>query len=243
LRHSRHILLLIVLLSGGLAVAFYLHAPKRPETAGLPNDEKAAPTAQTPEAKPTMAEPADESVEKSGQVAQDVPEKPPVQNFGRAVPVKADASPQAASVAEALRTKQHPERLSALIPGERYAPARKAEFLRTVGPSRVFDVAQPGRDVPALKAVGTTFYRLKQGESVKLAVKGAPDGVVSWTAFDMGEFAESKLNCVTVQADKEGVATVTFVAAPGALNDCNILAGSPMASGMTKFVVEISEAK
>ncbi|MBI3828861.1 MAG: hypothetical protein HY291_05060 [Planctomycetes bacterium] len=150
-------------------------------------------------------------------------------------------------MADALKKKDHPERLSALIPAK---PFDKAAFeanpnayLNTVEPGRCFLCAQPGKDVPALTAQTPRLSRIKQGESVKLTVKGTPLAPVSFTSFDLGTFAESKLNCVTVRADKDGVAAVTFVATPGALNDCNILAGSPLASGQAKFVVEIGEAE
>jgi hypothetical protein len=75
---------------------------------------------------------------------------------------------------------------------------------------------------------------------VKLSVKAAPLSPVSFTSFDLGAFQESKLNSVTVQADKQGIAAVTFVATPGTLNDANILAGSPLSSGQVKFVVDIA---
>ena len=171
------------------------------------------------------------------------PRKASFQNAGRALPVKADASPQAASVAAALRTTQHSERVAALLPSAPFDPAafekNPAAYLNTVEPGRVFQCAQPRQDVPALVAEGARMLALTTGEKVRLKVRGAPWAPVSFTSFDMGTFSESQLNCVTVRADQEGLAAVTFVATPGTVNDCNILAGSPMASGQARFVVEI----
>lgn len=174
------------------------------------------------------------------------PEAPPVQDYDHVSSVMADASPQAASVNEALKTRRNPERLSALISPK---PFNLAEFnadpekyCQIAEPGRCYQCAQPGKEIPAINAQTPRLSRIKQGESVKLTVKSAPLAPVSFTSFDLGTFAESKLNCVTVRADKDGVASVTFIATPGALNDCNILAGSPMASGQATFVVEISEA-
>lgn len=248
----RHIRVLLILVAVAVAAGLFAFYSSRPPQTGSPSEQIAGQkasqepagaqvTSRQPEPQAEQAAPTAES-EKS-----EAPLKPPPQDFGRVVPVKADASPQAAAVSEALKKKDHPERLSALLPAK---PFDKAAFeanpnayLNTVEPGRCFLCAQPGKDVPALAAKTPGMSRIKQGESVKLSVKGAPLAPVSFTSFDLGTFAESKLNCVTVRADKDGVASVTFVATPGALNDCNILAGSPLASGQARFVVEISEAK
>ncbi len=94
------------------------------------------------------------------------PKKPPPQDFGRAMPVKADASPQAASVAEALKKKDHPERLSAMIPAKPFDKAsfeaNPNDYLNSVEPGRCFLCAQPGKDVPALTAQTPRLSRIKQ---------------------------------------------------------------------------------
>jgi cytoskeletal protein RodZ len=243
---------LVGLAAAALAILLisYLSLQRRPQQSAQSQDKNRSPEARTEEAQPiekkeegaTNAE-AKSSDQKPAaeQAVADKPEGPKSAAFhpDRAQPVKANSSPQAASIAEALKNKDHPERLSILTRAERYDPAKIDEYLRTAGPSRPFDTAQPARDVPALKAVGTTLFRIKQSGSVKLTVKGAPSGVVSATSVDLGTFQESGLNCATVRADKDGVASVTFVASAGAINDVNILVGSPLASGQVKFVVEI----
>lgn len=173
-------------------------------------------------------------------------DKLPPQNYGRSQPVKVATNVQVASVAEALKNKNHPERVSVL-----FAPtifdraafeANPDGYLNVIEPGRCMASAQPGPDVPVLKAVSDQRVSLSQGESVKLTVKGAPLAPVSLTSLDLATFADNKLNAITVRADKEGVATVTLVATPGALNDVHVLAASPMASSQVRFTVEIQQA-
>jgi len=84
-------------------------------------------------------------------------------------------------------------------------------------------------------------YRLPvvQGEAVRLAVQAVPESPVTFTSFDLGQFS-NQLTTITVLADENGVASTEFLATPGTINDVNILAASPMASGQVKFVVNVS---
>ena len=161
-------------------------------------------------------------------------------------PVKGDTNPQTRSVMEALKSGKHPERLSVLIPPKE--PFDKAKFeadpekyLSVIEPGRCFVCSQPGPNVPALKAASDLFVQTTLGATVKLKAQGAPLAPVTFTAMDLGAFEESKLSSVTVRADKDGVATATFVATPGAMNDVNILCGSPLASGQVRYKVVIDE--
>jgi hypothetical protein len=163
---------------------------------------------------------------------------------------KRDLSPMAAaqvrSVAEALRSKQHPERLSMMIESKPFDQAAfdadPDSYLRVIIPGRVFQCAQPGAGVAALRSTGPRQHRIEPGGSVKLEVKGAQRAPVTFTSSDMGAFAENKLNSITVRADENGLASVTFVATPGADGDVNILAGSPLASGQARFVVMVENS-
>jgi hypothetical protein len=171
---------------------------------------------------------------------------PPMPTTGVPETVKAsDKDSEAASVREALGTGTHPERVSVFFPPKEPFDQKKFEsdpdsYLKTVEPGRVFKTAQPGPTIPALKAEGETFVRLKSNDKTKLSVVGAPGAPVTFTAFDLGAFEENKLNSVTVKADKKGKANATFVAAPGAMDACRVLAGSPVASGQVKFIVEVA---
>jgi hypothetical protein len=168
--------------------------------------------------------------------------------FGRVQPVNGNSSAQAASVLEALKTRSHPERLSLMHPPQKTFDkaafdANPEAYLNVVEPGRVFQTEQPGKEVTALTVVGSAYKRVIQGDTVVLTVKGVPLAPVTFTSTDMGAFAENKLNSVSVRADDKGVAKVTFVAASGALNDVNIMAGSPLASGQALFKVDIERKR
>jgi len=73
---------------------------------------------------------------------------------------------------------------------------------------------------------------------IKFTPLGAP---VTFTSFDCGAFS-NLLTSITVTADTDGVATATFLATPGTLNETNILAASPLCSGQVNFSVTILPA-
>lgn len=189
-----------------------------------------------------------EAKSESERPANGISNKPSDPRFGSIKPVKGDANPQAASVLEALKSGAQPERLSLMHPPSKpfdqsAFEANPKAYLDVVEPGRVFQTMQPGKDVPALKIVGDGYYRLQQGQTVKLSAQSAPKAPITFTSTDLGAFAENNLNSVTVRADEKGLATVTFVAIAGTLNDVNILAGSPMASGQAHFVVDVEQSK
>ena len=93
--------------------------------------------------------------------------------------------------------------------------------------------------LPVLRTSGPTIVGVQGGQEVQILLKGAPLAPVSFTAFDLGTFKENGLNSITVQANKDGEASVTFIGGGTAVNDCRILAGSPLASGQVKFVVNV----
>jgi hypothetical protein len=177
--------------------------------------------------------------------AQEASAKPPERDpfdYGVIPPVKADANPQVKAVVEAIRKKEHPERVSVLMRGKAFdAKAYKADpkqYLETVEPGRVFQTAQPGPGVPHLAPVGDRLTRITQGQTTKLRVRAPAGSPVSFTSFDTGRF-ENLLTAITVPANAQGIAEVTFEATPGTIEDVNILAGSPMAASQVKFVVNV----
>ena len=164
-------------------------------------------------------------------------------NYGVTPMVKPDANPQAASVAEALASKTHPERLTpAILPAafdpEKYQ-ADPQTYINTIEPGRVFQPAQPGEGVFPLRTLTPRLVRSEQGQSVPLRVRATPGAPVTFTSFDLGQF-ENELNSITVQADGNGIATVRFTGSGGTINDVNILAASPVNSGQAKFVVNVN---
>jgi hypothetical protein len=161
--------------------------------------------------------------------------------------VPADSSTQAQSVVEALKSGNQPQRLSTLFASETFDREKYEKdpdaYLKVSEPARVFECAQPGPEVPAMRAASDTLVRLAKRDETTLSVAAAPSAPVTFTSFDLGSFKESKLPTVTVKANEKGMATVTFVASAGAVNDVHILAGSPMASGQARFTVVIEDAE
>lgn len=157
-------------------------------------------------------------------------------------PVAGDAHPQAASVAEALKTGKHPERLSMMVEPAIFDAGQYAlnpqSYLDTIEPGRVFQTAQPGPDVPELVPAGATAASILPNQSVDVAVITAPGAPVSWSSLDLGSF-QNGLNAITVPADRTGKAAVTFTATPGVSHLVHILAGSPLASGQVAFQVDV----
>ena len=183
-----------------------------------------------------------------------------VYGYGRTPAVAPDANANVKSVVEAIQTKSHPERLSALIAPAKFDKAAyeadPAAYLAVSEPGRVYQTAQPGKGVPVLRPASPQFVAMTQGETIELTVKGIPavgnnagndasggtsGGPVTFTSADLGRF-ENELTSITVAADASGVAKVHFTAPPGTINTVRILCGSPLATGQVEFVVQVEPA-
>lgn len=164
---------------------------------------------------------------------------------GRVAPVPVDANPSVALVAEALRTHEHPERLSALIapkPFNREAYLNDPNGYATlVEPGRALQSATPGPGVPKLAAVGPTVFSTTQDGELILRVRTQPGMPTTFTSFDLGRF-RNQLASQTVIADAQGVAAVAWTAGPGTIDAVRILAGSPVASGQVTFDVQVAHS-
>lgn len=167
-------------------------------------------------------------------------------DYGRLPMVPLNVNKQAASVAEAIREKKHPERLSMLARPAAFDPkayqANPDAYLNVVEPARVFQTAQPGPKVPRLRLLGSARPDIAQGSSTPLRVLAPPGSPVTFSSFDAGEF-ENRLTSITVQADKQGVAEAKFLATPGTISRVHILAGSPVAAGQARFVVNVTRGE
>ena len=158
-------------------------------------------------------------------------------------PVATDANPQAASVAEALRTHRYPERLSPMIkpkPFDAVAYSQnKNPYLSVTEPGRVYDTKQPAPDVPILFPASATTASVDPEGTVRLAVHAIPGSPVSWLSTDLGSF-DNQLVSMTVEAGADGIAVAHFTATPGVAGRVNLLAGSPTSSGQVRFVIEVN---
>lgn len=165
--------------------------------------------------------------------------------YGTTQPVKPDVNPQVASVSQAMKTHDHPERLSPLIAPKpfdlvAYQKNPKA-YLDVVEPGRVFQVAQPGPDVVRIQAMSPTQASISQGTTTVLQVHVPAGMPVSFTSFDLGRFQENQLTAITVAADDRGLAQVTFVGAQGTIGEVNILAGCPVTAGQVTYHIHVGQ--
>jgi len=195
-------------------------------------------SAQSPQA--SVAESADASKTSSKAEESEDPF-----DYGATPPVRGDANVHVQSVVEAIRQNRNPERISALIQPKAFDARAYAEnpeaYLNVVEPGRVFQPAQPKEGVPRIRSLSPRLQRVEQGNRVVLRVQAPAAMPVTFTSFDLGRFAENKLTSITVAANARGVAEVNFEATAGTIEDVNILAASPSASGQVKFVVNVSK--
>lgn len=173
---------------------------------------------------------------------------------GETATLPSDTSPASTrAVAAAVDRQDQPQRYAAvsslLANVDRFDPRRfesdasyRQDYLADALPARVFETAEPGDGVPVLQPVSANYQTIRQGEAVELAVVGEPGMPVSFTSTDLGQFADNGLTSITVQADDGGVATTTFTAGAGTINEVNILAGGPATAGQVKFVVNVAPA-
>jgi hypothetical protein len=114
------------------------------------------------------------------------------------------------------------------------------KYLETVEPSRAWLTAQPAPGVKRIELLGPAIVPVARGGGVQLSVKAEPGAPVSWLSSDMGSFP-NKMTAMTVRADAQGVARVAFSTRPGAVNDINVIAASPLCAGQAVFVVSAEE--
>lgn len=142
---------------------------------------------------------------------------------------------------EGAATK-HPERVNPFLSPPRFdLQAYRTDpeaYLSIVEPGRVWQSAQPADGVPVIRRISPRKHTLRQGESVRLQVKVAPNAPVTFTAFDLGAF-DNGLTSISVAANADGIAEAAYTATPGTIALGNILASSPLASGRTKFQTEV----
>lgn len=160
-----------------------------------------------------------------------------------AVPrVEHDDQRQAASVAEAIRTGAHPERLTPHVlpaPFDRAAYAKDpAAYLAVVQPGRCYQMADTGPGVPSLITVSPSAAATGRDGSIPLTVRTLPRAPVTFTTFDLGAFANNQIS-TTVQADDDGVATALWRPTPGTDNHVTVLAASPVVSEQAHFVLTV----
>jgi hypothetical protein len=153
-----------------------------------------------------------------------------------------DLNANVASVVEAKRDGEHPERLSVLVPLPRFDLAKynadKQAYVDVIEPGRVFQSAAPGENVPVLSIIGKKNRTIPRKGTTPLQVAVPPGGCASFIALDLGTF-DNGLTSITVIADEKGVATANLHATAGVRGPTRILVGSPMASGQVSFRITV----
>lgn len=175
-----------------------------------------------------------------------VERKPPRKRQGYSPSVDPESNEQTQLVAEALKSREKPERFSSFVVKRgfdaekfRAEPAKyAAEYASVVEPGRVFAPAQPGDGVSVLRAESSRFHRVKQGEALRLSVEAVPNAPVTFASQDLGQF-ENQLSSVTVVANEQGIASATYTASGGTIDEVQILAASPVTTGQVAFTVSV----
>ena len=160
----------------------------------------------------------------------------------RSKPVRGDENKNTRSVIESSKNAKTARRLSPLFKAARFDKKKFVEnpssYLDVIEAGRIWDVLEPAKDVPRIRRVGKYFHTLVRGESAVLSARTEPHMPVTFYSPRLGKF-ENQLSTITVQADKKGIAKATFRASGGTIADVDILAGSPVRSGHTRFLVKI----
>lgn len=172
-------------------------------------------------------------------------------SYGQTPPVKPDANGQVAAVHKAIENRKADPRTyakatSSLAESDAFDQAKyqsdtdyRESYLNNPQPSRVFQTAQPGPNVPRLHRISSPLQEVVQGKRLPLRVRAIPGAPVTFTSFDLGRF-DNELTSVTVEADARGYAEVDFRGIPGTIDDINILAASPMTSGQVRLTVHVT---
>jgi hypothetical protein len=114
----------------------------------------------------------------------------------------------------------------------------RAAYCAKVVPGRIWQLAQPGLEVPALRPATSRGQSVAPGGSVDLAVQAVPQAPVTFLSQGLGSFENGQVS-ITVQADATGRATASFTATPGTVAYADVMAACPLTSGQVMFTIEI----
>jgi chitodextrinase len=110
-------------------------------------------------------------------------------------------------------------------------------YLQKVEPGRVWGSSAGGSGIPIIAAVGSRSLTVAGNGQVSLQVVSAELSPVTFVCTGEGNFTTNGDNCITVRADAQGQATVTFTAP--ASGRVSVLAASPQSSGQVRFSVKV----
>ncbi len=163
-------------------------------------------------------------------------------NVGKSPGIKRDENPAVAAIVASIESNSNPERRTPFITP---APFSREEFLADpdaylslVEPGRVYQSLPHSEDVSSIKEVGNQYFRVLQGEGVVLQARVDPLMPVTFYSAKLGQFS-NELTSITVRADEEGSVSATFKASGGTRGEIDVIASSPVHSGVARYVVNV----
>ncbi|MGE3310484.1 MAG: hypothetical protein AB7O66_10975 [Limisphaerales bacterium] len=152
-------------------------------------------------------------------------------------------STQHSSILAAMRSNQHPERLSPDFPPKPFTPGLYARdpdaYLGVVEPGRCWQTAPDESRAPILTVVGgLTDISILAGRASALEIQVPAGAPATFTSFGGGTFPNG-LNSISVEADPRGRASTTWTASPGTVGEAMIVAASPVARGSARFTLTV----
>ena len=166
-----------------------------------------------------------------------------LRSAGKTEAVNKDANAQVAKLHSELEGKERvPQSQSILFSDEafdREAYLRDpTEYLGEIRPSRSIQSHEPGPEVTPIKALGSLYNEIVQGESVILQVEAEPEMPVTFHA-QLGQF-DNKLKTISVASSKDGIAKAVYKSVSGVRGNVRISAASPVHSNKLSYLVRVS---
>jgi hypothetical protein len=134
---------------------------------------------------------------------------------------------------------------SPLAPGDYFDANRwsgdasyRTAYLAASVPGRVWQTATPGAGVPVISCASQRYSAVSSA-TVTLTVTATANVPVSFTCFGEGYFIPNAQNALTVAANAQGVAQVSFLA-PEA-GSTPVLVASPLCQGRLRLIVKVNE--
>lgn len=164
---------------------------------------------------------------------------------GNAPNTPKDANPQVKQLFEELSkevSERNPAAVSSLFSEKFDAKAfekDKQKWLSQIRPSRAFQSAQPGPEVEPIQSTTAGFQRIVQGEKVAFEVKAQPGAPVTFYTPQVGTFT-NELSTHSVEANENGIARTTYTATAGANGLIDVVAASPLNSGLLRYKIQVS---
>lgn len=168
----------------------------------------------------------------------------PIFNIGQSPLINTRENVYTRSVLEAATdpTGELAYRLTPFVPAPKFNREEYLKnpdaYLNEVVPGRVFDVLPYSEDNPRIQRASDSHQTVLQGESVILRAETEPAMPVSFYSTRLGRF-NGGLSTITVAANEDGIAEVSFETTGGMFGEAEIVATSPVRSGKLRYFVDV----